>query len=121
MRAHVGQRRLGVHTGVGLHGGGQLAHRRDGGLRQVELAGDQLVALDHFVAAKRAGRSTLLGVRLDDVRRGVDTAVHRAAAGRALARLRDRSRCGRRAVLEARHVQGVVDQLVDALVLRRAE
>ena len=25
--AHVGERRLGVHAGVGLHGGRQLAHR----------------------------------------------------------------------------------------------
>ena len=116
--AHVGQRRLGIHAGVGLHGGRQLAHRRDGGFRQVELAGDQLVALDHLRGGKTRWDGRLLGVRLDDVRRGMDAAVHRAER---VVLLRA---CGAEVdaagrLVEARHMQGVVDQLVDALVLRR--
>ena len=116
--AHVGQRGLGVHAGVGLHGRGQFADGRDGRLGQVKLARDKLVAFHHFCSGEARGDFRLVSVGFDDVTRGVDAAVHRAKrVVLVLAGGAEVDAAGR--LVEARHVQGVVDQLVDAFVFRR--
>ena len=117
---HVRERGLRVEAGLLLHDGGNLVVDdlllgRDGELRL-----DERIMLDELCRREPHGKPRLLRERLYKMRHRVDAAVHgRHGIGRILAVRAEID--ARRLLVVARHMQRVLDELVDALVLRRGD
>ena len=109
--AHVRQRRLPVGAHFALHLGDGVLHHVLLVFREVHLLQHGRVALHQLGGGKPHRHPGPLGVVLDEVADGVDAPVHRAGA--------EVQPLGLFPV--QRHLHGVLDELVDALVLGRRD
>ena len=118
--AHVGQGRLSVQAGLLLHDGDDLFKRLPLVLRQVEGLLDDGVILNELGGGKAHRQAGGFGVVLHHVGRGVDAPVD-GPQGVILVGVVRAKVDAHRGLPVAGDVDGVVDQLVDALVLHRRD
>ena len=111
--AHVGESRKAIGAGLLLHLGDDVLHGVKLVLLEAKCFDDQLVALDELGRGVAVGQASALGVIGDKLSNGVDAAVHGAAVRSVRAAEVDTPR----ALAVAGHVDGVLHQLVYALVL----
>ena len=104
-KAHVSQGSLAVQAG--------LVFQLGDGIVQLQSSFDQLITLHQLGGGKPQWQTGVLGVVLNQVGHGVDAAVYRAVL--AIGGIAEIDAAGDLAV--AGHMQGMLHQLVDALVL----
>ena len=112
--AHVRQRRHAVLTALLLHLGHDVLQHLHLVAVQLQLIQDRLVALDELRGGKAGGNPAATGMVVDQVHHRVDAAVHRAVV---VARIVAEVHAPGPHVV-ARGVERVLDQFVDALILR---
>ena len=110
--AHGGNGGIAVQLALVLHLDDAVLDHLQLVLIEQEAADDVLVALDELRRRKAPGHPGSLRVILDQVRDGVDAAVHRTVITEIHA-LRQRTRM--------RDAHGAFDQILNALVLRRGD
>ena len=114
-KAHVRQRGLPVQAALGLHLGDGMFQQILFVLVQAQRFQDQRVPFHQFGGGEARRQSRSLGVVLDQMDHRMDAAVNRPAPGLVpVAGLTEINAARRLPV--TRHMDGVVDQLVDALV-----
>ena len=111
--AHVGESRKAIGARLLLHLGDDVLHGIELVLLEAKRLDHQLVALDELGRGVAVGQASALGVIGDKLSNGVDAAVHGAAVGA----VRPAEVDAPRALAVAGHVDGVLHQLVYALVL----
>ena len=111
--AHVGQGRRTVLAALGLHLGHDMLHAGHLVLVEAERLPHQPVALDQLGRREAQRQPGAVGVVLNEVHDRVEAAVQGAGVGGILAA--EVHAAGN--VVVARDVNGVLDELVDALVL----
>ena len=111
-KAHIGQRGQAVGASLALHLGNDVLDGVELVAVQVKRLGYQLIALDQLGRRKTHGDVRRRGMVLDKVGNAVDAAMQRTAV-RTVGRTKVQAT---RALAKARHVQGMIHQLADALV-----